>query len=819
MPLFHIGGISASILCTLTSGGAVSCDPDPFDPSRMVEALGLSNPQPTWYSSVPTIHNATVSFLKNIASSDEKYNNMGVGSDGVWTKGHSLRMIRSGAAALLGPDGEALAAAYGGVPIYPTYSMSEQMPISQPPAGRDDSFFSKPGSVGVPVAASTAIVSRGNLRPQPPGVEGEIAISGPTVLKNYLANPEADQKSFFFLSIAENKSPLPFFLTGDIGVIDSDGFLSLKGRAKELIKKGGEQVSPFEVEDPLKTHPWIETPICFAVPSKLYGEEVGCALVLSPSCPLDKDDDAALKTVSAEMRAWLKEAKLAPIKWPTKWIIVDDDELPKTKTKKYIRVNLSTHLGMDPGDDDKAASKTIKVKAKVDWQVIGAFRFVLACYVMFMHIGSNVSWGAFNNLRGWPWHLHVFFTLGGYSMASPMNPTIQKKFSYFLARIGSMYPMYAVALTFGLINLLVVCRPSTFRSDFHWDAQPDDLVLPDGSPAPLFCEGYGNYDAEGNPASPEDQTDGVVQNAGVLSFYLFGPFWQIYFVIGMAAAFLYDAHRPAEKHSARRWGWLADLITLMMIGMSIALVMQGVQTYDGEMYMRPGSANEKSDSGSSNRLWDNIGGRIFAPLTTLWIYALSTGEGFTAKLLRWNFLSTTLAPNAYNCFLFHQMVAQWYYAATRNGSMWNWWRYRKDFYWFSPAPCPVEWYEYFYVVGLVVAFSRLMNALEPLVSDGLSNLKGIFVKAEESDDEDTAKLLAEIIEGMTGIEPLMDYTLEECGLASIGVPVLVNLLNKNFSTKRRRLNVTASDLVEAKTIGDMVEVVDAVKARADDQGV
>ena len=90
---------------------------------------------------------------------------------------------------------------------------------------------------------------------------------------------------------------------------------------------------------------------------------------------------------------------------------------------------------------------------------------------------------------------------------------------------------------------------------------------------------------------------------------------------------------------------------------------------------------------------------------------------------------------------------------------------------------------------------------------------------KENDDEDTAKLLAEIIEGMTGIEPLLDYTMEECGLASVGVPILVNLLNKNFSTKQRRLNITASDLVEAKTVGDMVEVVNAVKARADDQGV
>ena len=90
---------------------------------------------------------------------------------------------------------------------------------------------------------------------------------------------------------------------------------------------------------------------------------------------------------------------------------------------------------------------------------------------------------------------------------------------------------------------------------------------------------------------------------------------------------------------------------------------------------------------------------------------------------------------------------------------------------------------------------------------------------EENDDENTAELLAEVIEGMTGIEPLIDYSLEACGLASVGVPILVNLLNKKFSTKQRRLNITASDLVEAKTVGDMVEVVDAVKARADDQGV
>lgn len=615
---------------------------------------------------------------------------------------------------------------------------------------------------------------------------------------------------------------------------------------------------------------------------------------------------------------WLKEAKLAPVKWPTKWIVVSDDQLPKTKTKKYIRIGLSTHLGLDPKEDDSQEIAKKSTVAKVDWGVIGGFRFVLACYVMFMHIGDNKSWGAFNNLRGWPWHVHVFFTLGGYSMAAPMNPTITKKWSYFLARIGNMYPMYSVALLFGLINLLIVCRPATFSPDFHWDAQPDDYILEDGSLAPLFCEGtpatktsywgslfltiftymmglavtpfwpinwwlgyylwfssmyycclacfpamynyffklrknakkllswilgllivnaglitaawfiwkdmqgYGHYDEDGNPVPVESYTNGAAQNVGVLSFYLFGPFWQIYFVTGMAAAFLYDAHRPAERHRAHWWGVCADLITLFMIAMSIALILQGVQPYGEypeEKFMRPGAADQFTDSASSNRLWDNLSGRLMAPLTTLWVYAMSTGEGVTAAILRTPILSQTLAPNAYNCFLFHQMVGQWYYAATRSGTMWNWWRFRKGFYWFSPGPCPVLWYEYFYVVGLTVCFSKLMDTVIPAITEKFSDLKALIFSKEEDDDQDTGELLSEVIEGMTGIEPLMDFTLEECGLASIGVTVLVGLLNKNFSTKKRKLNISATDLVSAKTIGDMAEVIDAAKALADDQGV
>lgn len=134
-----------------------------------------------------------------------------------------------------------------------------------------------------------------------------------------------------------------------------------------------------------------------------------------------------------EMRKFLKIRNVSLLKWPTKWKIVADKDLPKTKSNKYIRVGLAKVLGFEKESNDEDVAElcvwekaTPKNNSFIDWEVISGFRFVLACYVMFMHIGSNKSWGAFNNLRGWPWHVHVFFTLGGFSLTAPMNPVIAK---------------------------------------------------------------------------------------------------------------------------------------------------------------------------------------------------------------------------------------------------------------------------------------------------------------------------------------------------------------------------------------------------------
>ena len=152
--------------------------------------------------------------------------------------------------------------------------------------------------------------------------------------------------------------------------------------------------------------------------------------------------------------------------------------------------------------------------------------------------------------------------------------------------------------------------------------------------------------------------------------------------------------------------------------------------------------------------------------------------------------------------------------------MWNWWRYRKTINWFSPRPCQVEWCEYFHVVSLVVIFSTFMTRIEPIIGDVLLQLKGLLIKSnDEENEKNTSEVLCGIIEGMTGIEIKVDWTLKECGLASIGVPVLVGLLNKTFSNKSMTLTITASDLIEAETILDMVDIVEAAKELAGDQGV
>jgi len=148
-------------------------------------------------------------------------------------------------------------------------------------------------------------------------------IKGPNVTGGYESNPEANAGAFTD----------GWFRTGDQGYLDDDGYLFLTGRLKEIINRGGEKVSPREVDEVLLQHPAVEQAVAFALPHKVLGEEVAAAIVLV---------DGAEAT-ERELRDFAGE-HLAPFKVPRKWVFVD--EVPKGATGKLQRIGLHEKLGL-----------------------------------------------------------------------------------------------------------------------------------------------------------------------------------------------------------------------------------------------------------------------------------------------------------------------------------------------------------------------------------------------------------------------------------------------------------------------------------------
>ena len=297
MPLFHIHGIMAGLLAPLSAGASVVCTPgfDAFKFHRWLDDL-----RPTYYSAVPTMHQMV------LARAPEP-------------RRTTLRFVRSSSASLPGTVFDGLRALVD-VPVIEAYGMTEashQMtcnPLPPRPA--------KQGSVGVPTGIEVAILDAHN-NPLPPGERGEVAIKGATVVDGYENNPAANESSF----------TAGWFRTGDEGMFDPDGYLFLTGRLKEQINRGGEKISPLEVEDVLLRHPAVAEAVTFGIPHDKLGEEVGSAVVLA------KDHSAT----ESELRSYLGE-QLAAFKVPRKIIFVD--ELPKGATGKVQRIGMAAKLNL-----------------------------------------------------------------------------------------------------------------------------------------------------------------------------------------------------------------------------------------------------------------------------------------------------------------------------------------------------------------------------------------------------------------------------------------------------------------------------------------
>ena len=178
------------------------------------------------------------------------------------------------------------------------------------------------GCVGLAAGPEIAIMDDDGAL-QPPGGLGEVVIRGHNVTAGYENNPEANAKAF----------TNGWFRTGDQGIIDEQGYLRLTGRLKEIISRGGEKVSPLEVDAVLLAHPAVAQALTFAMPHQKLGEEVAAAIVLQPGAAAD---EAALRNFCAE--------RLATFKVPRKIVFLD--EIPKGATGKLQRIGLAARLGI-----------------------------------------------------------------------------------------------------------------------------------------------------------------------------------------------------------------------------------------------------------------------------------------------------------------------------------------------------------------------------------------------------------------------------------------------------------------------------------------
>lgn len=301
MPLFHIHGLVAAVLSSLRAGAGVCCTPG-FSAFKFGE--WLEQVRPTWYTAVPTMHQA---ILMRMRAHPERARTAG------------LRLIRSSSASLPPQVMQELEDVFGS-PVVEAYGMTEaahQMASNPlPPRAR------KPGAVGLAAGPEIAVMTDdGAILPQ--GSVGEVVIRGPNVTPGYAGNPDANARAFTD----------GWFRTGDQGRIDEEGYLFLTGRLKEQINRGGEKVSPLEVDVVLLDHPCIAQVVTFGVPHAKLGEEVGAVVVLHPG-------QAATEQEIRDFCA----TRLAAYKVPRHILLRDD--IPKGATGKVQRIGLAAKLGL-----------------------------------------------------------------------------------------------------------------------------------------------------------------------------------------------------------------------------------------------------------------------------------------------------------------------------------------------------------------------------------------------------------------------------------------------------------------------------------------
>ena len=302
MPMFHIHGLIAGLLAPLAAGGRIFCTPG----FNALKFFGwMSEAKPTWYTAVPTMHQAITARAAN---------NRDI------IAANPLRFVRSSSSSMPPQVIRELEQVFS-APLIESYGMTEaahQMTSNPlPPRKRI------PGSVGIAAGPEVGIMDQEEGKLLPAGETGEIVIRGPNVTAGYENNPKANAEAFIN----------GWFRTGDQGVMDAAGYVSITGRLKEIINRGGEKISPREVDEVLMDHPAVAQAVTFAVPHDKLGEDVAAAIVLREG-----------KTASEKELRDFAAIHLADYKVPRKILLLE--EIPKGATGKLQRIGLAQKLGL-----------------------------------------------------------------------------------------------------------------------------------------------------------------------------------------------------------------------------------------------------------------------------------------------------------------------------------------------------------------------------------------------------------------------------------------------------------------------------------------
>jgi acyl-CoA synthetase (AMP-forming)/AMP-acid ligase II/thioesterase domain-containing protein len=312
MPLFHVSGIIGVLLASLSAGASVVCTtgfnaPLFFDWCREF--------MPTWYFVVPTMHQSLLAQAQENPKA---------------TAGLQLRFIRSASAPL---SSKLLAETEKifGAPVIHGYGLTEaaqQVSINPLPPG-----VRKAGSSGVPSRTDIGIVNEEGEH-LATGQTGEIVVRGPAVMAGYANNPTANRESFIN----------GWLRTGDEGRLDADGYLYVTGRIKEIINRGGQKISPREIDELISAHPAVAQAVAFPVPDSRLGEDIGAAVILKAKDSITEH----------ELRGFIAD-RVADYKVPRQIYFVD--QIPVGPTGKIQRLKLAEQLGITEADGNVSIAR------------------------------------------------------------------------------------------------------------------------------------------------------------------------------------------------------------------------------------------------------------------------------------------------------------------------------------------------------------------------------------------------------------------------------------------------------------------------------